>query len=91
MAFLQSGHMFQNSLRPPAREAHDSQSCAITRGSVPNDKYTCQRFVIFRDSMNVQKKTYYPLLNGIPETRVAGSTAADCSRRLMWQHISPNR
>ena len=29
--------MFQNSLRPPAREAHDSQSCAITRGSVPND------------------------------------------------------
>ena len=37
MAFLQSDHVFHNSLRPPAREAHDSQSCAITRGSVPND------------------------------------------------------
>ena len=38
MAFLQSDHVFQNSLRPPAREAHDSQSCTITRGSVPNDR-----------------------------------------------------
>ena len=37
MAFLQSDYVFHDSLRPPAREAHDSQSCAITRGSVPND------------------------------------------------------
>ena len=37
MAFLQSDYVFHDSLRSPTREAHDSQSCAITRGSVPND------------------------------------------------------
>ena len=37
MAFFQPDHVFSDSLRPPARAAHDSQSCAITRGSVPND------------------------------------------------------
>ena len=37
MAFFQPDHVFSDSLRPPARTAHDSQSCAITRGSVPND------------------------------------------------------
>ena len=29
--------MYSSSLRPPAHGAHDSKSCAITRGSVPND------------------------------------------------------
>ena len=37
MAFYQNDRVFHSSLRPPAREAHDGQSCAITRGSVPND------------------------------------------------------
>ena len=37
MAFLRSDYVFHDSLRSPTRDAHDSQSCAITRGSVPND------------------------------------------------------
>ena len=37
MASLPGDHQFQSSLRSPARDAYDSRSCAITRGSVPND------------------------------------------------------
>ena len=42
MASYQNDHVFHSSLRPPARGAHDSQSCAITRGSVPNDMVAFQ-------------------------------------------------
>ena len=37
MASYPDDHVFQSSLRSPARDAHDSRSCAITRGSVPSD------------------------------------------------------
>ena len=35
--------MYDSALRQPARAAHDSMSCAITRGSVTNDKASSQR------------------------------------------------
>ena len=31
--------MYDSALRQPARAAHDSMSCAITRGSVTNDTH----------------------------------------------------
>ena len=52
MAFLRSDYVFHDSLRSPTRDAHDSQSCAITRGSVPNDTgSSCKRLRAQRDSM----------------------------------------
>ena len=43
MASYQIDLVFQGSLRSPARDAHDSKSCAITRGSVPSDRKSPER------------------------------------------------
>ena len=37
MASFGTEFVYNSTLRPPANGAHDSQSCAITRGSVPSD------------------------------------------------------
>ena len=37
MASFGGIHVYDSALRQPARAAHDSMSCAITRGSVTND------------------------------------------------------
>ena len=37
MASFANDSVYDSALRPPTRGAHDSRSCAITRGSVTND------------------------------------------------------